>query len=215
MREIRPTADAATAPADLVRRIAAGDRAAEELLVRQFSRGVSFLLRRQGLTVEAVEDLHQETFRAVLERLRRRPLDDPDALGGYVSATARNLALAERARRRRRPEVEQTQPDAAADAATDPAPNPLSTVLTAENAGLVRQMLAELPTPRDREILERFYVAEEDKGLICAELGLDGLHFNRVLFRARQRLRELVEGYDKRQRLLRFERVREPGEAVP
>lgn len=202
MREIRPSADSATAPGELVRRIAAGDAAAEEALVRQFSRGITYLLRRQGLAAEVVEDLHQETFRAVLERLRRRALDDPEALGGYISGTARNLALSERARRRRWSEG----PNGETEVAADPAPSPLASVLAAEDVELVRRLLEELPTERDREILERFYVAEEDKDRICADLGLDGLHFNRVLFRARQRFRELLDGFEKRQRLVRFER---------
>ncbi len=48
-------------------------------------------------------------------------------------------------------------------------------------------------TDRDRQILYRFYIAEEDKERICADLDLSSLHFNRVLFRARQRFKDLLE----------------------
>jgi RNA polymerase sigma-70 factor (ECF subfamily) len=36
------------------------------------------------------------------------------------------------------------------------------------------------------------YVRDEDKDEICASLGIDSTHFNRVLFRAKQRFRELL-----------------------
>ena len=54
-------------------------------------------------------------------------------------------------------------------------------------------MLAELKNERDRDILSRYYIADQDKDAICRDLQLSDLHFNRVLFRARQRYRELYE----------------------
>ena len=46
---------------------------------------------------------------------------------------------------------------------------------------------------RDRDLLLRYYVHEEEKPEICRALGLDSLHFNRVLYRAKQRFREILE----------------------
>ena len=39
----------------------------------------------------------------------------------------------------------------------------------------------------------RFYLDDEDKDAICRALGLSYEHFNRVIFRARNRFRELLE----------------------
>jgi DNA-directed RNA polymerase specialized sigma24 family protein len=50
-----------------------------------------------------------------------------------------------------------------------------------------------MPVERDRELLIRFYVHDQDKQKICRELGLKSLHFNRVLFRAKNRFRKLLE----------------------
>jgi DNA-directed RNA polymerase specialized sigma24 family protein len=55
------------------------------------------------------------------------------------------------------------------------------------------RMLDEMPAERDREILVRFYLNDEDKEQICRDLRLSEEHFNRVIFRARNRFRELVE----------------------
>jgi RNA polymerase sigma-70 factor, ECF subfamily len=58
---------------------------------------------------------------------------------------------------------------------------------------VVRRLLAELPVERDREILRRHYLSEESKDSVCHALGIDDAHFRRVLHRAKQRLRELLE----------------------
>jgi RNA polymerase sigma-70 factor (ECF subfamily) len=177
---------------DLVRRIAAGDASAEEALVLRYSRGVLYLLRRLGAPPDLAEDLHQETFRIALERLRRKALDEPAALAGFLRGTARNLIIAERRKTaRRRTDMD----DEEMAQAVHPAPSQLSDVLRDEEAESVRRLIDELATDRDRQVLLRFYVAEEEKERICADLGLDSLHFNRVLFRARQRFKELLERF--------------------
>lgn len=181
---------------DLVRRILAGDASAEGELVQRYSRGLLYLLRRLGAPPELADDLHQETFRIVLERLRQRGLEDPAGLAGFLRGTARNLMVSERRKTaRRRTDAD----DESLEQVATPSPSQLSSVLLDEEAGFVRKLIEELPTDRDRQLLLRFYVAEEEKESICADLGLDSLHFNRVLFRARQRFKELLERFEKRQ----------------
>jgi RNA polymerase sigma-70 factor (ECF subfamily) len=183
--------------ADLVRRIAASDSAAEAALVQRYSRGLLYLLRRLGASPELADDLHQETFRIVLERLRRRPLDEPAGLAGFIHGTARNLVIAERRKTARR----RTDADPEGlERAVLPSPGQLSTVLQDEEAAIVRRLIEELPGSRDRQLLLRFYVAEEEKEVICSDLGLDSLHFNRVLFRARQRFKELLVRFQAQQK---------------
>jgi hypothetical protein len=60
-------------------------------------------------------------------------------------------------------------------------------------ATAARQMLDEMPATRDRELLMRFYLHDEEKEQICQDLRLSMEHFNRVIFRARNRFRELLE----------------------
>ena len=56
-------------------------------------------------------------------------------------------------------------------------------------AGLVEG----LPVARDRAVLRGFYLEDRDRDALCAELGIDEPHFRRVLHRARERLRALIE----------------------
>ena len=59
-------------------------------------------------------------------------------------------------------------------------------------------LLNELNVERDRELLTRYFVYDQEKDLICRELNLDSLHFNRVLFRAKGRFRSLIENAGER-----------------
>lgn len=184
----RPISDPS---ADLVRRIVSGDPTAEAELVRRFDRALTFLLRRLTRDEAAAEDLYQETFRLVIEKVRGGELREAERLPGFVSSLARNLFLGS-ARKSGRRQKWQGDPEAA-ETAPDPAPGQLAKLLARERAVAVRHVLSELRNDRDREILSRYYIAGENKDAICRDLELSDLHFNRVLFRARQRYRELFE----------------------
>jgi RNA polymerase sigma-70 factor (ECF subfamily) len=177
--------------AELVHRIVAGDPAAEAELVERFSRALSFLSRRLTRDDAAAEDLYQETFRLVIEKVRGGELREPERLPGFVSGMARNLSISAARRSGRRQEWH-GDPETT-EAAPDPAPGQLAKLLARERAATVRQVLMELRNERDREILSRYYIAGEDKEDICRDLALSDLHFNRVLFRARQRYKDLFE----------------------
>jgi len=176
---------------DLVRRIQQGDPAADGELVARFSEGLTFLLRRWTRDRTAAEDLFQETFRLALEKIRKGEVRDPDRLAGFLRSLAKNLSI-EHYRRGSRRDVREEELEAAAELST-PEAGQLGHLLRQEKAALVRQVLEELGSERDRQVLFRFYIAEEDKEQIRSDLGLTGPEFNLVLFRARRRYRDLYE----------------------
>jgi RNA polymerase sigma-70 factor (ECF subfamily) len=183
-------ADDRQSGADLVSRIRAGDQRAEEELVERYRRGVAIVLRREVRHAVVAADLTQETFRIALEKIRRGDLREPEKLSGFICSLARNLAIGHHRQSSREESLTEIE---LAQTLPDPAPGQLEELLQKEKAAIVRQVINELPTERDRQVLFRFYIAEEEKEQICADLGLTGLHFNRVLFRARQRYKELYE----------------------
>jgi len=180
--------------AALVERIGNGDRNAEGELVERYSRGLLLLLTSKTHDKELAKDLRQDTFCVAIEKLRSNGLDEPGQLSAYLSGIARNLAIGDVRKKIRRKTTSDT--DFLAHCA-DEAPGQLQQVSRAQIARLVRKLLDELPVPRDRELLTRFYVYDQDKEQICRELELDSLHFNRVLFRAKGRFRELVTNVEK------------------
>lgn len=184
--------------ATLVQRVADGDRAAESEIVQRYARGLRFLLRRKTRDPQMVEDLLQETWAVALAKLRSEGLDDPGRLAGYLCGIANNLMRSDTRRVKR----QRTSFDSEiVDLIPDESSNPFRQVSRAEAAAQVRGLLAELSQERDREILQSFYVREEDKESICARLGVDGTHFNRVLHRARQRLKDAAIRQAARDRL--------------
>jgi RNA polymerase sigma-70 factor (ECF subfamily) len=174
----------------LVARIRNGERAAEAELVARYSRGVTLILRRAAAEPAVAEDLFQEIFLLLLEKIRAGELRDPDRLSGFVCSLARNMTVDYF---RRRQPAETLADSGDSNSVPEPSPGPLERMMRIEDARSVRQVLSELPSDRDREILFRFYIGEEDKGRICADLGLTALHFNRVLHRARDRFREIFQ----------------------
>lgn len=176
--------------ADLVRRAAGGDHGAEGEIVSHYGNGVRLLLTHLCRDPDLAADLFQDTFRIVIERIRDRGIDEPRKLAAFIRQTARNLLIADNRLRGRR----QTYSDSErVEASVDATAGPFEAVAAEENAGIVRDVINTLPTPRDRQLLMRFYIADEDKTSICRDLGLDSLHFNRVIHRARRRFREMLE----------------------
>jgi len=152
-----------------------GDRAAESRMLIALRPGVLAVLRFGAFHrwVDA-EDLTQETLHIVVERVRARTIDDPRKVlrqqtvvdSELVDELAQNL------------EMEQSD---------------LSEQDDRQLAEAVAALLQELPTERDRQLLMRFYLDGTDKQQLCRELGLSPKHFDRVLMRARSRLRTIIE----------------------
>ena len=180
----------AAANADLAERIYKGDREAESELYGRFVPGIRVILGRRLQNFAQAEELAQEVIIVVLKRLRTHPLQDPSRLPAFVAQTARNLAIAERrTERRRRTDTGAEGMDEVPDGKHDQA----SIAEGGSSAAAVRAMLKELKSTRDRLLLVRYYLQDEDKATICRDLGLSESTFNLVLFRARNRFLELLQ----------------------
>ena len=178
-----------TSPADLVDRIRAGNKEAEDDLVRRYSRGVSFIIRQKIQNPPDVEELIQQTLMIALEKIRRGDLHEPKALSGYICGIAGKLAHAHLQKMRLR------KPANIDEIATvvDPNRGPFEQLLRKEEAQILRQVIGELRMERDREIITRRYFLDEEKESICASLSLSNVQFNRIIFRALERFKELYE----------------------
>lgn len=188
-------ADEAALAGELVARIRAGDRSAESAFVEAYSRGLLFYLKHRCGDAALADDLHQEAFKIVLQRLRGKGIDDPTRVVGFLRRTAKNLLIAghrKAARRQTRNDEEVVQ------AMPDRSPDPLSLSLLKESVEMVRSVIAELPNERDRRLLYRFYVAEDEKDEICEALEIAPSHMKRVLFRARQRFKDKLNQLEDR-----------------
>ena len=171
-----------------------GDRQAETRMLKALRPGVLAVLRYGAFHrwVDA-EDLTQETLQIVVERVRARTIDDPRKVFAFAAATARNLALnAARKALRQQTVVDSELVDELAQN-LEMEQSDLADPDDRHLAQAVMALLDELPTSRDREVLVRFYLDGQDKQQLCQELSLSPKHFDRVLMRARSRLRTIIE----------------------
>jgi RNA polymerase sigma-70 factor, ECF subfamily len=151
--------------------------------------GLRALILRRVRDPEVAADILQDAAVTTLEKLRSGEIAHPEKLGGYLYRVALNHL-------RNHHRKDRTALSSAE--ALDDLPAPMNdpdweNVGRPQWATAARRMLEEMPVARDREILVRFYLDDEDRNTICRELGLSEEHFNRVIFRARNRFRELLE----------------------
>jgi RNA polymerase sigma-70 factor (ECF subfamily) len=171
-----------------------GDRAAESRMLIALRPGVLAVLRFGAFHrwIDA-EDLTQETLHIVVERVRARTIDDPRKGFAFAAATARNLALNQARKVLRQQTVVDSELVDELAQNLEMEQSDLSDADDRHLAQSVMMLLDELPTQRDRQLLIRFYLEGIDKQQLCRELGLSPKHFDRVLMRARSRLRAIIE----------------------
>lgn len=176
--------------AALCQRIRAGDERAERDLFVGYHRGLVLMLQRRLTDRWLAEDLANDALREVLEILRTRPLDQPEKLAAFIHGVALNLARNARRKQARQKTDSDTE---TVETTLDQSGDPATLSMQASLARAVREILATLPVARDRHILIRYYLDEDEKEEICRDLQLSGEHFDRVVHRARQRMRAQIE----------------------
>lgn len=131
----------------------------------------------------------------VLENISSKRINDPRSIAGYVYSASIHLL-----HERRRGLTFIRKSAAGEGAAKDVPPSAADgessyferetewTLIT-----ILSRVIGSLPAQRDRDILSRFYLDEEEKETICNDLVLSSWHFDEIVFQARQRLREEFE----------------------
>ena len=183
-------ADEIEAAIRIVEGIRDGNGDAETELVQRYSRGLRYLILKKTGDEELASDLLQETFIIAIRKLREQTLENPQRQAGYLRGIA--IRVAQNARRRRSKEPFLSDSDFL-ESIPDHDKRQFERVSAEETKAAVHELLDSMPVKRDRELLLRYYVYEEEKPEICRSLGLDSLHFNRVLYRAKNRFREILE----------------------
>jgi RNA polymerase sigma-70 factor (ECF subfamily) len=172
--------------ADYVRRLKEGDGPTEEHFARYFGELVRIKARARLRSWQAIDDVRQETLLRVLRNIRRGEIEQPERFGAYVNTVCTNVML-EMFRRESRlsqfPE-DGSEPESGESGAE-------SDMLQDERRDLVRQALEELPL-KDRKLLQRIFLNEEDKDAVCQEFGVSREYLRVLLHRARGRLRASV-----------------------
>lgn len=152
--------------------------------------GLRALILRRVRDPEVAADILQDAAVTTLEKLRNGEIAHPENLGGYLYRVAINHLRNHRRKDHTAQSSAEGLEELRAEDEGDPEWEHVGRPQWAEAA---RRMLEGMPATRDRELLVRFYLNDEAKDTLCHELRLSSEHFNRVIFRARNRFRELLE----------------------
>jgi RNA polymerase sigma-70 factor (ECF subfamily) len=174
---------------EFVRRLCAGDPEAELFFARYFSDVLFSKLRRRVSTLDAIEDIIQETFVRVLQTICSDDgLRNGRALGSFVNSVGGHV-LQEWYRKTKKRE-----------APLEDYPNLANRRESAEKRLMriqerlrVHRALDALHPPRDAAILRAIFIDERDKDEVCREFGIDRNYLRVVLFRAKENFRIAYE----------------------
>jgi RNA polymerase sigma-70 factor (ECF subfamily) len=144
-------------------------------------------LSRQ-LGAQDAEDALQETLLVVVRAIRNGSIREPEKLAGFVQIVAKRQAFGVIGQR-----VHSRQKEAELDTGrhvSEAKQDPERDAMVRERAELMKRALGLL-SPRDREILIRFYLREQTAEEVCRDMNLTETQFRLMKSRAKAKFGEL------------------------
>lgn len=175
---------------DLVSAIYSGEAGAETEFVRRYQRGLRLLLVKRVADQDAIQDLMQEIFTAAIIAIRSGKLREPGSLNSFIRQVAINQT---KTHYRKTSRMHTNQDESLHNASGSTTCSSISQIQQAQVRKILQNAIQQLGTERDRQLLLRYYIYEEDKQDLCKDLSLSPEHFDRVLYRARQRMKQLLK----------------------
>ncbi|MFZ0662894.1 MAG: sigma-70 family RNA polymerase sigma factor [Acidobacteriaceae bacterium] len=174
--------------ASYVNKLRSGDARVESHFVSYFSELIQLKLRSRLSSIEAIEDVRQETFARVIGLLRTEGgVRQADRLGAFVNSICNNVLLEHyRAKRVNEARLE----DEPETTFVTRGPSALRMLEATETTRVVRQILNRL-TERDRNLLQAVLLDERDKDEVCAEFGVTREYLRVLVHRAKQSFKSL------------------------
>lgn len=172
----------------LVAGVVSGKAGAEDRLAIKFRPMIYALLIKLTSDPVRAEDLTHETLILVLQKLRSDAVNKPEKLTSFVFSTAKFSFLGWLRKKDNQVELLENMGDLVGEH-----DSPEDECLSMEYSQTLETLIDQLNVPRDREILKRRYLSDQSKNEICHALALTQQHYDRVISRARLRLREQVQ----------------------
>ena len=177
-------------PGEIPSRGAPLSQAAVTALIEQNYVGLRLLVARRCRDPHVAADLLNEAVITTWAKWQAGKIERPEQIAGYVLQVTMNLLRNHRRAIAERPEK---RADATKLQELAVEGEPGDETIEREIAVQVKRVIRDMSSPRDRAILVRFYLDEEEKETICRDMGLSPLQFDKILHRARGRLRKLLE----------------------
>ena len=150
---------------------------------------IRMLLIRWSGDLELAKDLTQDVILGIVQAIRSGRIESVSALPAYAHKSAKN-ALRMSARKQS-PEFTDTLPDVTPMWSSTPS-TPLEVCEKDELRSMAAIALEGLSVQRDRDLVRGFYADGRSKADLMNEFDLSKDQFDRVISRARGRMRELI-----------------------
>jgi DNA-directed RNA polymerase specialized sigma24 family protein len=185
--------DSQTFDQGYLERLSRGDTETATHFIRYFTKILLAKLRAKMRSPSEAEDVAQETLYRVLRYVKTNGgIDRPEALGSFVNSVSEHVLLESFREGGRFQQVPENTPEPI-ERAVDAELN----CITDERKAMIRGLLSKLRT-KDRIVLERVFLLEEDKDTICNQLKIDRNYLRVQVHRALSRFRKVLEEKDGR-----------------
>ena len=171
--------------------IQAGDPRGEELLYSVFTRGLRYLAIRK-LGYEEADEVVHDTFIALTQKIKEGALREPAALFKYPRTILERM-IGNRYTERRKWQRD-VDFEVIATTHRDQSPTPEKALEAAMKTKVMQQGLSSL-RPREREILVRFYLQEQDQERIRREMKLTDTQYRLLKSRSKQKLGDYASAF--------------------
>ena len=180
-----------TESATIIRLIKEGDTRGEEMLYAVFTRRLRYLAMRKVGHEQADECVH-DTFIIMVKRIKEHALREPGALLKYARTILERMIIdIHQERIKWRVDIDF---DYLASTHPDHAPTPDQTYESSSRIGIMRRALEHL-RPKEREILVRFYIEEQDPCTIRSMMNLTENQYRLLKYRSKSKLERITSSY--------------------
>ena len=162
-------------------RLRRGDPRTQDHFVAYFTELIQLKLRAKLRTIQAIEDVKQETFARVLTALRSPTgIRQPERLGAFVNSICNNVLLEQYRANAKVTSIEEETANELPDRNTDVE----GAVAAKQMEEKVREILEEM-SERDRRIIREVFLEERDKDEVCRDFGVDRDYLRVLVHRAK------------------------------
>jgi RNA polymerase sigma-70 factor (ECF subfamily) len=172
--------------ADVVQQVANSEPEGFEKLYRIF--GTQTIALRRQFGFQDFEDRLHDVFLIVVEAIQSGKVREPNALLSYIQGTARFVLCAHSSTKLRRQRLHGSLLHWESSRGCRHTPE--ESLWHKERSAIMQDLLRVL-SRREREVLERFYIHEQDRLQICREMGLTDTQFRLAKSRAKAHLARL------------------------
>ncbi len=170
--------------------VADGDKVACQQFVTDHYQWLVIIVRQQFPYSDLYLDIVHDAFGLTIEKLRAGEIDKLESIKYYLRTAAINIGYSyHRKDQKFRSDMNQDLIHMIHDSGQ----TVMDDISWAETMAFVKDVMSDMTVERDQEILKQFYLEDKDKLTVCQNLNITPDHFSRVLFRAKSRLKSLIE----------------------